>query len=996
LTGKRTDLPTYAFQRQRYWAEFGPAMAGDVTAAGLGAVGHPLLGAAVELAGGQGHLLTGRLSVQSQPWLADHSVAGTVLVPATAFVELAVLAGDAAGCGRIDDLTMEAPLALPAGGATRIQVLAGSPDQDGRRSVQVYAQPGDADGAGTWTRHASGLLAPAAPPDADVTREFAQWPPPEAVPVDTGNLYAELAASGYWYGPAFLGVRAAWRRGQDIFAEVGLPEDAAASAQLFALHPALLEVSLHAAGDAGHPGAGDGEVWLASDWTGVSLYALGASELRVRLRPHADGGLSLAAADATGTLVVSADSVRSRPFPVAQFEKTEAGPQGSVFTVEWVPLPAEGAAAAGRWAVIGADRLGLASGLAGIGVDVRAYPGLSALAEAVQAGEPVPAGVLAWAGASAEDARAAADGQAQAARIAAGRTLELVKQWLAEGRLSSARLVVMTRGAVAIGPRDGVTDLAGAAVWGLVRSAQAENPDRLILADLPPGGSVVEADALKVLAAAGGLGEPELAVRDKAAYGRRLVRPAAGLARPGDGRPRQLDAAEPGPLPAIQAAPQAAGTVLVTGGTGMLGGLVAGHLAGTGRARTLILASRSGPAAPGAPALAAALAARGASVHVTACDTADRAALAGLVTQIPAGHPLKMVVHTAGVADDGVIGSLTPARVDAVMRPKADAAWHLHELTKDAGLQAFIMFSSAAATFGGSGQGNYAAANAFLDALASYRRAAGLPATSLAWGLWAATSGISGHLSQADRARIARSGMGALTAAEGLSLFDTALAADDVVMVLMHLESAGAGGRVDPWQLPGLLRGLIYPHARRPADSGHADSSIPMLREQLAGASQADQGAIILGLIIPHVAAVLGYSSPGLIEAEREFHDLGFDSLTAIELRNQLTAATGLRLSATLVFDYPTPLVLAGHVRQEIMRDGVAPSALALEEISKLERIIPNVPSDDGARADLAIRVRALLAALDSRHDTATGNDDLEAATAEDIFQLLDQEFEGP
>jgi pimaricinolide synthase PimS1 len=331
--------------------------------------------------------------------------------------------------------------------------------------------------------------------------------------------------------------------------------------------------------------------------------------------------------------------------------------------------------------------------------------------------------------------------------------------------------------------------------------------------------------------------------------------------------------------------------------------------------------------------------------------------------------------------------------VDTVMRPKVDAAWHLHELTKDVGLQAFIMFSSAAATFGGSGQGNYAAGNAFLDALASYRRAAGLPATSLAWGLWAAASTISGHLSEADKARIARSGMGALTTAEGLSLFDTALGADEAVMVLMHLES---GGRVDPWSLPALLRGLICPHARRAAQTGQADASAATLRERLAGASAADQGAIILDLIIPHVAAVLGYGSPSLIAAEREFHDLGFDSLTAIELRNQLTAATGLRLSATLVFDYPTPAALADHVRQEIMRDGVSSSALALAEISKLEKIMQNVASDDGARADLTIRVRALLSALEGGHDTTNRDDDLQAATAENIFELLDQEFEEP
>jgi NADP-dependent 3-hydroxy acid dehydrogenase YdfG/acyl carrier protein len=552
-----------------------------------------------------------------------------------------------------------------------------------------------------------------------------------------------------------------------------------------------------------------------------------------------------------------------------------------------------------------------------------------------------------------------------------------VQQWLTEDLLSPARLVVMTRGAVAIGPREGVADLAAAAVWGLVRAAQAENPDRLLLADLPPEGSAVDTDALQVLAAASGSGEAELAVRDKIAYGRRLIRLAG--------------AADPEPDPAAYRSP---GTVLVTGGTGMLGGLVAGHLASTGRASAIILASRSGPAAPGGPALAASLANRGAYVQVTACDTSGRAALAGLLAQVPANSPLTAVVHTAGIADDGVIGSLTPARVDAVMRPKADAAWHLHELTQDAGLQAFILFSSAAATFGGSGQANYAAANAFLDALASYRRATGLPATSLAWGLWADASAISGHLSDADRARIARSGMGALTAEEGLSLFDMALAADDAAMVLMQVDSAVLSGRGDPWQLPALLRGLIYPHARRVAEAGHADSGAATLRERLASAAAADQNAIVLDLLLPHAAAVLGYGSPTLIEADREFHELGFDSLTAIELRNQLNATTGLRLSATLVFDYPTPAILAGYIRREILRDGVSSSALALEEIGKLERIVQNVPSDDGARADLTIRLRTLLSALEGGRDIATEDDDLKAATAENIFELLDQELE--
>jgi len=969
--GNQVDLPTYAFQHQRYWPEFSGFMAGGAASAGPGAMSHPLLGAAVELAGEGGHLLTGRLSVRSQAWLADHTVAGTVVVPSAAFVEMAILAGDAAGCGRIEELTMEAPLVLPADGAVPIQVMVGAQSENGRRTVQVFADEG-----GAWARHVSGLLAPAAPPDTTVARDFATWPPEGTTPVDaTGR-----------------GLNTAWRRGQDIFAEVTLPEDAVGDAALFALHPALLDATLRAGIDPGPVGESD-EIGLVAEWTGVSLHATGASALRVRLRPDGGGGWSMAAADATGALVVSADSVRSRPIPLAPLTRARTGPRNSPFLVEWVPVPAEPPDMSGRWAVLGPDRLGLVPGLAGVGADVREYAGLDALADAVRAGEPVPDGVLAWAGDSG-DARDTGDSSAAAARAATRRALELVQQWLAEDLLSPARLIMMTRGAVAVTRHEGVTDLAGAAVWGLAGAAQAENPDRLLLVDLPPTGAA--ADAVQVLAAAGGSGESELAVRGDAAYRRRLVRAAAG--GPGQfntaaGGPGQFNTAagRQGPDPA---ATPSHGTVLVTGGTGMLGGLVARHLASTGRASAVILASRSGPAAPGASSLAASLAGRGTDVRVTACDTADRAALAGLLARIPDTDPLTGVVHTAGIADDGVIGSLTPARVDAVMRPKADAAWHLHELTRDTGLRQFIMFSSAAATFGGSGQANYAAANAFLDGLVSYRRAAGLPATSLAWGLWATASGISGHLSDADRARIARSGMGALTEAEGLSLFEMALTADDPVMVLMHTDDAVLSGRGDPWRLPALLRDLLYPNARRAAEAGQADTGAAALRDRLAGAAADDQRAIVLDLVLPHAAAVLGYGSAASIEADREFHELGFDSLTAIELRNRLNAATGLCLSATLVFDYPTPAILADHIRREIMRDGISVSTLALEEVGKLERMIQNVPSDDAARADLTIRVRALLSALEGTHAAAAVDDDLQAATAENIFELLDQEFD--
>jgi len=395
-------------------------------------------------------------------------------------------------------------------------------------------------------------------------------------------------------------------------------------------------------------------------------------------------------------------------------------------------------------------------------------------------------------------------------------------------------------------------------------------------------------------------------------------------------------------IPPDAVAPRQAGTVLVTGGTGMLGALVAGHLADAGRARVLMLASRSGPAAPGTAVLAAGLAARGAAVRVTACDAADRAGLAALLAAVPAGCPLTAVVHAAGVLDDGVTGSLTPARVEAVMRPKADAAWHLHELTRDVDLEAFVLFSSAAATFGSAGQGNYAAANAFLDGLASCRRAAGLPGVSLAWGLWAGASGMTGHLDDGDRARMTRGGVQGLTAGQGLALLDAAAGRPEPQLVPARLDLAGvraaaARGEQVPalWRVLVIRPGLASRPAAAPADQART------LGQQLAALSPADQDTVLLNVVRGHVATVLGHTAAGAVAPDRAFTDLGFDSLTAVELRNRLHAATGLQLPATVVFDYPAPAALARHLREQLCPAAAAQSGPADHQLRQVLAAIP-------------------------------------------------------
>ena len=357
--------------------------------------------------------------------------------------------------------------------------------------------------------------------------------------------------------------------------------------------------------------------------------------------------------------------------------------------------------------------------------------------------------------------------------------------------------------------------------------------------------------------------------------------------------------------------------MLITGGTGTLGRLIARHLAASHGVRHLLLTSRRGPRAPGADSLVAELAALGAEATITACDVADRGALADLLAAIPADHPLSAVVHAAGALDDGILQSLSPDRVETVLRPKADAAWHLHELTQ--GLKAFVLFSSVTATIGNPGQASYTAANAFLDGLAQYRRAHGLPATSLAWGLWAEISGMTSQLTQADLARLARHGIAPMPADQALSLFSAALVdAPDLpaVTIPAQLDMAELRAQARSGDLLPVFRSLVPRVVRRVTRPASASLTSSWARE-LAALPADEQERRALGLVRSHAAAILGHSAPDAVDADRAFTEIGLDSLGSVELYNQLTAVTGLRLAASAIFDYPNVRALAGHVRDQ-------------------------------------------------------------------------------
>ncbi|SEO46491.1 type I polyketide synthase [Amycolatopsis saalfeldensis] len=883
---RRVEVPTYAFRRTRYWLPVTSAT-GDAADHGQAPAGHPMLSAVVRVPDTGAVVLTGRLSAATVPWVADHVVLGTILVPGTAFVELAQRAADEAGCAGIEELTLEAPLTLAEGAGAALQVTVDAAEDSGRRRVTVHSRP---DGEDAWTRHAAGFLsAEAGTPSFDL----AEWPPAGAVEEELTDPYAQLAELGYDYGAAFRGLRAMWRHGDDVYAEVALPDGT--EARDYGLHPALLDAAMHA--QLLGPATGDGEArpMLPFAFSGTTLHSAGASALRVRVSPIGDDAITLQIADATGSPVLSVESLAARPISLDKLAPS------SLFHVRWEP--------------------------------------------ASDTGNPAATKVLEV---------STQDGQVPVtARKAAGQVLAAIQDLLAEE--GDTRLAVVTHGAVSVDGED--VDPAIAPVWGLVRAAEAENPGRFVLVD----GSGAEA-ALAT-------GEPETAVRD----GKVLV-------------PR---------LTATAAAPGALGwnpdgTVLITGGTGGLGAVVAKHLAARHGVRRLLLTSRRGADAPGAAELRDELTALGAEVTIASCDVTDAASVAKLLDGVPAEAPLTAVLHAAGVPAAGRVETLTTDELDRVFAPKVDGAWHLHELTRD--LDAFVLFSSAASTVLAAGQSGYAAANAFLDELARHRHAHGLPATSLAWGAWAEDGGMAGELEEADFRRLRRLGTPPLATADALALLDACLVSGEPVLAPVRLDFAALRARTDA--LPPTLRSLVRPASprRTPARAGGSVTT------RLGTLPEAEREAFLLGVVAEQVVAVLGFASAASVEPERAFQEMGFDSLTSVELRNQLGALTGLKLTATIVFDHPTPSRLARRLHELLGAAGGAADPL-LAEIDRLEaRLGGAAGSLNGSAAKVTARLDALARKWAEAHTGRAAEDDhsaadLGAATDDELFAVLDDEL---
>ncbi|VVJ19521.1 Modular polyketide synthase [Amycolatopsis camponoti] len=857
---RRVELPTYAFRRTRYWLP-ATTTTGDAADHGQQPAAHPMLSAVVRVPESDTVVLTGRLSAETVPWIADHVVLGTILLPGTAFVELARAAADEIGYTGIEELTLQAPLALTTGAALQVTLDA---EDGGRRRLTVHSRP---DGEDAWTRHAEGFITA----EADVPAfDLAEWPPAGATEIPLEDPYAQLADLGYDYGPAFQGLRAMWRRGDDVYAEVALPE----GARDYGLHPALFDAAMHAQLLGPAPGDDDVKPMLPFSFSGTTWHAAGTEAVRVHVSPTGPETITLRIADATGNPVLTVDSLAARAISLDKLTPN------ALFRTAWEPAPSGPAVVAKVLEVSTPDG-------------------------------PVP-----------ERARAA------------------TRQVLAAIQGSEERLAVVTRGAVSVDGED--VDPALATVWGLVRAAEAENPGRFVL---------VDGDAETALAT----GEPEVAVRDGKAYVPRLV-----AATPSGDLGWNLER-----------------TVLITGGTGGLGAVVAKHLVTDHGVRNLLLTSRRGADAPGAAALREELKSWGAEVTIASCDVTDRASVAALLD----GVELTAVVHAAGVPSAGRVENLTDEELDRVFAPKVDGAWHLHELTRD--LDAFILFSSAASTVLAAGQAGYAAANAFLDELARHRHAQGLPATALDWGAWAEDGGMAGELAEADFRRLRRLGTPPMATADALALFDACLVAEDAVLAPVMLDMAALRSRAD--SLPPVLRGMVRPAAPR-RTAAKTDGAVPA---RLATLPESERQAYLLEVVSGQVKAVLGL---GFVEPERAFQEMGFDSLTSVELRNQLGALTGLKLTATIVFDHPTPAALAARLHA-LLGPGRGPADSLLAEIDRLEASLAAAGSLNGSTAKVTARLEALSRKWTEANTGTPEAADLDEATDDELFAVLDEEL---
>ncbi|WP_406239436.1 type I polyketide synthase [Nocardia sp. NBC_01009] len=940
--GRRVDLPTYAFQRQRFWLET-DTLTGDVTSFGLEDAEHPLLGAVVELPEDEGWVFTGRLSLRTHPWLADHAVAGVVLLPGTGFVELALRAADEVGCGGVRELTLVSPLVLPEHGAVSLQVRVSAADADGSHAISITSR-GEGEGAQRVV-HAQGSLSSV----AAVPESLVQWPPADATTIDVEIGYEGLATRQIEYGTAFRAVQAVWAAGPDVYAEVQLPAGMRRDTGSYLIHPALLDAAVHSLA-IGENDTNVDDTALPYVWSELRFGDVtGLDTLRVHGRKISEDTWSVGLYDTNGRFAASIGSLMTRSVDTDTLLSLGSAQIDWLYRLDWIETgnPVVGAFDK-AWI---ADNVDTCSAVRRSGTPC-IHSGQD-IADSVADDNPK---IVIRTVSSNSDKELGAS----AYRIAC-MVLELLKQWVGSNQSEHSRLVILTENAVSVDPTSGDIDPASSTAWGMVRSAQSEHGDCFVLVDTD-GKDV----SLQSLVAAVSSGENQIAIRDGKCYIPRLVKAPSSNAE----------------------LPEFGGTALITGGTGALGAAVSRHLVKYYHVPRLILVSRSGLAADGAHELRRELLDSGAkSVEIIDCDISDRESLSVALKKVPSDYPLSLIIHAAGVLADSAIASMTDDDIAKVFGPKVEAAHNLYELANELAAPSVVFFSSVAGIIGGAGQGNYAAANAFLDALAAHGRKNGKSMVSLAWGLWAQGSGMTGHLNENDLLRIKRLGIEPLAENEGLRLFDLALQSENDVLVPIKLSTFA---QLDVQSIPSVLQSQFGSKRRlAPARVEYAQGSST---QSLASVSVKERRDSLVSMVLDAVSTVLGYRLAEVnLDKSTRFSELGLDSLTAIEFRNRLKSEIGLTLPSTLIFDYPTPMDVAEFIAAELgmSNDGSG------EVFDQLNGLIQSVAMNNIAGNelnDLIGKLRGFIGNLEGRVDIESG-DDLEIVSDDELYDLVDREL---
>nr|WP_264086256.1 type I polyketide synthase [Streptomyces marincola] len=733
-----TPLPTYPFQRQRFWLEES-AGAGNAAAFGLAATQHPFLGVGVEVAGNDEYLFTGRLSLTTHPWLTHHTIGDTTLLPGMAIAEMAITAGTQTNTPHLAELTLTTPITLTPHTTTRIQLALTAPNPDGHRNLRIHTTTDPHTHPATWTLHAQGTLTPTPPNPTPPPTTHTTWPPPNTQPIPLDNLYQRLTHHGYHYGPTFQALTHLWQTPQgDLHATLQLPDNTPTTG--FHLHPALLDAALHPL----LPETTNPNTPPRIPFTLTNLHltptTTPTTQLHLHLTQPTPDTATLTLTTPTGTTLAHLTNLQLRPL-------TPTTPHG-LYHLQWQPVTPQAEATntsdgtdekgsgTDGWAVLGDPDLL---------PDLPSHPDLASAAT-----NPPRVLILPLIGDTTDGGKIDVPAAAHEVLI---RTLALIQDFLTNEHLAHTHLIALTHHAIATHPTEDITDLPHAPTWGLLRTAQTENPHRITLLDTD---TTTPHTLTHTLALAHTTDEPQLAHRNNQLLTPRLTPTTEAT---------DTDTTD---------SPYAHGTTLITGATGTLGTLLATHLATHHHTPHLLLLSRTGPNAPTAQQLTNLQNTTNTTITLLATDTTNPHQLTQALNTIPPQHPLTNIIHIAGTTDDTPLTTLTPQRLTTVLQPKINAAWNLHHQTQNHPIHTFTLYSSLSGLIGNAGQANYAAANTFLDALAHHRHANNQPTTSLAWGLWQETSTITQTLHTTDHQRLNRTGITPLTTPHALTLFDTA------------------------------------------------------------------------------------------------------------------------------------------------------------------------------------------------------------------------------